>query len=143
MGRYEIIQAVIDGMKSISSKNGYYTDAGTNVYEWLERPLGEDEVPCIIVRDPKSSSDADSYSSMHTLNIEIDVIISDTKVTNTQSLKSHMSDVIKAFGVVCDETINQVGEYKGSEVIADFKGRTYATARLDFTITYAAEKWGH
>ena len=143
MRRDEIARAVITELKNISAANGYYTEAGANVHEWLERPLGEEETPCIIVRDPESSSSADSYTSMHILTFVIDVIIADSKVTNTMSLREHISDVIKAFGVVCDEVIHEIGEYKGSEVIADFKGRTYASARLKFTVTYSTGKWEH
>lgn len=142
MRRDEIVNAVVDGMKSISAKNGYYTDVGNeNVFEWLERPLGDEETPCIIVRDPKSTSDNNSYQNTHILEFEIDVIISDSQKVNTLNLRSLMSDVIKAFGVVCDEIIHEIGEYKGSETIADFKGRAFASARLDFTISYSTGKW--
>ncbi len=139
--RDEIVKTVVEEMKKISSANGYYTEAGSKVYEWLERPLGEEETECIIVRDPESSSSAESYTSSHTLTIEIDVVAAYTKNIDTMSFRMYISDVVKAFGVACDEVLNEIGEYKGSEVIAEYKGKSYASARLKFSITYSTPKW--
>ncbi len=141
MKRDEIVSAIVEEMRKISSRNGYYTEAGKKVFEWLERPLGDEETESIIIRDPESASEANGWTSTHILTIEIDVTAAYKKDVDTLSFRMYMSDVIKAFGVVCDEVLNVIGEYKGSEVVGEYRGKAYASARLKFTVTYSTQKW--
>jgi hypothetical protein len=47
-----IVSAIVTRLKGILVSSGYQTDAGKNVFLWRMTPLGGNEVPGCIVRDP-------------------------------------------------------------------------------------------
>ena len=47
-----IVVAIVTRLKGILVASGFQTDAGRNVFLWRTTPLGANEVPGCIVRDP-------------------------------------------------------------------------------------------
>lgn len=47
-----IVAAIVTRLKGILVSSGYQTDAGRNVFLWRATPLGANEVPGIILREP-------------------------------------------------------------------------------------------
>ncbi len=50
--RDSIVTSIVTRLKGILVSSGYRTDAGRNVFLWRTTPLGANEVPGCIVRDP-------------------------------------------------------------------------------------------
>ena len=145
MKRQEIITELIYRLKEIKVSNGYLSDAGANVYEWLQRPLTQgDDLPAIILRDTDDNVEQGSYNATHKLKIEIDVVASHKELT-IEHLREVVSDVIKNIGQTCegesDESLNLTCVYQGSEIHAEHAERLFGGARLTFVIQYESDKW--
>ena len=138
MLRQKIVTAIVEKMKEISTANGFYSDAGKNVFEWLDKSLGKDEYPAIIIRDI-SDNVADGQYLDHKLKIEIDIAVKDGGNT-TWNMREVSSDVIKSFGLL-EEKINYRFNYNGSDFLVDQKDTLYGGVRLDFEVLYQTGRW--
>ena len=138
MLRQEIVTAIVEKMKEISTANGFYSDAGKNVFEWLDKSLGKDEYPAIIIRDI-SDNVADGQYLDHKLKIEIDIAVKDGSNT-TWNMREVSSDVIKSFGLL-EEKIYCRCNYNGSDFLVDQKDTLYGGVRLDFEVLYQTGRW--
>ncbi|WP_108062703.1 hypothetical protein [Poseidonibacter lekithochrous] len=138
MVRQKIVGILVEQMEKISASNGFYSEAGTNVSEWREKPLQKDDYPAIIVRDVSSSAYDDS-SLKHSLKVEIDVAVSAGDKT-TWNMREVSSDVLKAFGYAEEELCFQC-EYKGSDSLLEHKDTTYGGVRLEFEVKYNTPRW--
>ncbi|MFY4767463.1 hypothetical protein ACOTV5_02395 [Aliarcobacter butzleri] len=138
MLRQEIVTAIVEKMKEISTANGFYSDAGKNVFEWLDKSLGKDEYPAIIIRDITDNT-ADGQYIDHKLKIEIDIAVKDGSNT-TWNMREVSSDVIKSFGLF-EEEINYRCNYNGSDFLVDQKDTLYGGVRLDFEVLYQTGRW--
>ena len=125
-------------MKLISAANGFYSEAGKNVFEWLEKPLDKDEYPAIIIRDVSDDTN-DGQILEHSLKVEVDVAVSN-KATSLWDMREVTSDVLKAFGVI-EDTINYKCNYLGSEFLVEQKDSVYGGVRLSFTVDYQTGRW--
>lgn len=138
MLRQEIVTAIVEKMKEILTANGFYSDAGKNVFEWLDKSLGKDEYPAIIIRDITDNT-ADGQYLDHKLKIEIDIAVKDGSNT-TWNMREVSSDVIKSFGLL-EEEINYRCNYNGSDFLVDQKDTLYGGVRLDFEVLYQTGRW--
>ena len=68
MRRQSIVSELLEKLEEIKISNGFYSDAGTNVLEWFDKPLEDDDFPALIVRDP-SDNVVDTTSLEHKLKI--------------------------------------------------------------------------
>ncbi len=50
--RDQVVAVIVNRLKEIRKTSGYQTDAGVNVFLWRTTPLGANEVPGCLVRDP-------------------------------------------------------------------------------------------
>jgi len=135
--RQNIVDEIVEQLRKISSANGFYSEAGKNVYEWLEKPLDFDEFPAIIVRDV-SDEVQDETVFYHKLKIEVDIAIKKDNVT--WNLREISSDVLKAFGVV-EENLGYRCFFKRSEFLVEHKDTLYGGARLEFEVSYETRRW--
>jgi len=136
--RQKIVTAIVDQMKFISSANGFYSEAGKNVFEWLDKPLDKDEYPAIIVRDPADNA-ADGQVLEHKLKIEIDIAVKDGK-NATWNMREVSSDVIKAFGQV-EDLLGYQCAYSGNEFLVEHRDTVYGGVRLEFEVNYITSRW--
>lgn len=139
MIRQKIIDSIVNNLKTISSDNGFYSEAGKSVFEWLEKPLEKHELPAIVVRDVSDDVSSNGSIDNHSLKIEIDILSSSGKHT-VWNLREVTSDVIKAFNLV-EKDLNFKCEYKGSDFLLEQKETSYAGGRLEFYIFYQSKKW--
>ncbi len=142
MKRQEIVTELIYRLKEIKVSNGFLSDAGDNVFEWLQRPLTNgDDLPAIILRDTDDNVEQGSYNATHSLKIEIDIVASHKELT-IEKLREVMQDVITNIGVTCEEILNYQCVYQGSEINAEHADRLFGGARLTFVVRYDTDKWG-
>ncbi len=139
MKRQSIVDSIVQELQKISSANGFYSEAGVNVYEWLSKPLDKDEYPAIIIRDIADDTTDDNQTLEHKLKVEVDIAINNKDKT-TWDMREVTSDVLKAFGVV-EDTLNYECKYNGSEFLVEHKDSVYGGVRLEFTITYHTGRW--
>lgn len=139
MIRQIIVDEIVKQMKEISSSNGFYSEAGKNVFEWLEKPLDKDELPGIIIRDVSDSATDNNTISEHILKIEVDIAVAAGKLT-TWKMREVTSDVIKAFSKV-EEALNFQCKFNGSEFLLEQKDTTYGGVRVEFDVLYQSRKW--
>jgi len=139
MKRQNIVTTIVEQMQKISSANGFYSQAGENVFEWKEKPLDKDEYPAIIVRDVSDNTTDENQTLDHKLKIEID-IATKGKDTATWDIREVISDVLKAFGLVENE-LNYICSYNGSDSLVEQKDTLYGGARLEFTVAYHSGRW--
>lgn len=138
--RQEIIDILMLRLKGISIANGYNNDL-MRVDEWAMSKLGEKEMPAIVLRDTGSSVDnSTSNSGANSLQIEIDVLVSD-KDTTMSKLRTIMSDVLRAIGNESDD-LPEYRTFDGDEILAEHQDRFYGGTRMKFTVVYYAEMWG-
>lgn len=138
MIRQTIVDEAIKQMKNISSSNGFYSEAGKNVFEWLEKPLDKDEYPAIIVRDPSDNIADQNNVFSHSLKIEIDIAVVGKNAP--WNMREVTSDVIKAFKGV-EDTLNFSCTCKGNDFIAEQKESLYGGVRVEFAVEYQSMKW--
>jgi hypothetical protein len=138
MKRQMIVDIIVDQMKKIQHENSFYSDAGKNVFEWLEKPLDKDEYPAIIIRDV-SDDTQDGQVLNHSLKIEVDIAVS-SKATTVWDMREVSSDVLKTFGVI-EDTINYQCAYLGSEFLLEQKDTVYGGVRLTFSVAYQTSRW--
>jgi len=138
MVRQSIVTKIVEQMQKISSANGFYSEAGTNVYEWLDKPLEKGQYPAIIVRDVSDEAN-DSQTLQHTLKVEIDIAVN-SKDNATWDMREVTSDVLQAFGKL-EEELNYDCKYLGSEFLVEHKDSVYGGVRCEFSITYFTRRW--
>lgn len=138
MKRQFIIDSIAEQLRLISATNGFYSEAGKNVFEWLEKPLDKDEYPAIIVRDVTDDV-SDGQILEHSLKIEVDVAVSN-KSTSLWDMREVTSDVLKAFGNL-ENTINYKCRYLGSDFLVEQKDTIYGGVRITFSVSYETPRW--
>lgn len=138
MKRQTIVDIIVEKMKLISAANGFYSEAGKNVFEWLEKSLDKDEYPAIIIRDVADDT-KDEQVLNHSLKVEVDIAVSN-KVTTLWDMREVTSDVLKVFGEI-ENAINYKCAYLGSEFLVEQKDTFYGGVRLTFTIAYQTGRW--
>lgn len=138
MKRQIIVDTIIEQMKLISSANGFYSEAGTNVFEWLEKPLDKTEYPAIIIRDI-SDDVSDNEILSHNLKIEVD-IATKSKSETLWDMREVSSDVLKTFGII-EDTLSYRCSYLGNDFLIDQKDTTYGGVRLNFVVEYKTTRW--
>ncbi len=137
--RQEIVDILMLRLKAISIVNGYANDLVT-VDEWRASKVNEKEMPALILRDTSSSvGNRASGSSDHTVQIEIDVLVSD-KSTTMAKLRTILADVLKAVGAESDD-LPEHRTYEGDEILAEHQDHLYGGARMKFTVVYDTPSW--
>jgi len=136
--RQKIVTEIVNQMQQISGAKGFYSEAGVNVYEWLEKPLDKDEYPAIIIRDVSDEAQEGQVLS-HSLKIEIDIAIKNGAET-TWDMREVSSDVLKAFGNV-EESLNYQCAFIGSDFLLEQKDTVYGGVRLEFKVNYQTRRW--
>lgn len=140
--RQQIITALDTRLKTITTANGYKTNAGRNVFDWLDRDLADTELDAIIYRDVSNQFQADYFGGTgNRLRIEIEGRTKQASTTAAQ-IRKIVDDIYKAvgtdetFGGLACETIPVSDELNIQQ--AD-KIMALATVILD--VYYLGAKW--
>ena len=137
--RQEIVDILKERLQNISTENGYENDI-VKVDEWAQSRLQDKDMPALVVRDTGSSVDnSTSASSSYRLQIEIDVLVSDSQTTMA-TLRTVMSDVLKAVGYESDD-FYEYRTFDGDEVLVEHQDKIYGGTRMKFTVVYDAAQW--
>lgn len=97
--RQQIIDAIVLRLQTITTANGYATNAGALVEDWPRR-FDDDECPALGVCDVTESSDKgdrESGTETHTLTVQVRVFVAAN--TPAPTLRAIIGDVQKAVGV--------------------------------------------
>ncbi len=137
MRRQSIVSELLEKLEEIKISNGFYSDAGTNVLEWFDKPLEDDDFPALIVRDP-SDNVVDTTSLEHKLKIEIDIAHKGKNCI--WNMRETSCDVLTAFKNL-EQAIGFQCKYLGNESLVDQKEKLYSGMRLEFEIIYQTRRW--
>ena len=107
--RNSIMSAVVTRMQGILISAGYYSNLGSNVFEWRPKvvteggasyvPTEQTELPALHIRDTADETERADLSGNedHTLAVEIEIAHEATATGVT--MRKHIEDVRKAIGV--------------------------------------------
>ena len=137
MTRQKIVDVVLENLKNIKIDKGFYSDAGKNVFEWMDKTLEDRDFPALIIRD--SSSKVNETSSLeHILKIEVDIAIKGKN--SIWSMREVSSDVLKTFGIV-ENILNFKINYLGFESLVEQRESMYSGTRMEFEVIYQTRKF--
>lgn len=142
--RQQIITALDTRLKTILVTGGYNSDAGENVFDWLDRDLDDSELDALIYRDKSNNADMNDFDSVsNKVIVEIEVKTKSASTTGAQ-VRKMIEDVYKAIGT--DETFGglALGTMPQGEII-DIRqsDKITGSATITIEIEYESTKWGY
>ena len=97
--RQKIVDEVDKELKTITKDNGYETNVGKNVFEWLDAPVEAKDLPAIVWRDRQDPITVDSkVTHIHDLTMEIELFATGASVPKT--MRKLIADVTKLIGKI-------------------------------------------
>lgn len=140
--RQQIMSALDTRLKLIKTTGGYKTNAGNNVFDWLDRDLDDSELDAIVYRDPANEIIEETFSQVsNKLRVEIDAKTKSTSTTAAQ-IRKIIEDIYKALGT--DETFGGLA-YQTSPASETIEIRQQdkimASATIAIDIYYIVTKW--
>jgi hypothetical protein len=140
--RQQIIDKVKARMQTITTANGYKTDAGQHVFTWLSRVLADSELDAIDIRDktcPQEQSSLSLYTNK--LRVEFEAKTKAASITD-EAAREILDDIYKAIGV--DDTWDGLAE--NTEPIENNmdiqqSDKIAGAATIVVEIEYTTEKW--
>jgi len=140
--RQRLIDKVDARFKTITTANGYQTNIGNHVFDWLERDLADNELDALIYRDPLSESEPGTihdYGNKMRLEIEVKTKSADT---TAKQVRKMIADVNKAIGV--DDRWGELAiDTQPESVIMDLQqyDKIAGSAHIVVMIEYDTDKW--
>lgn len=134
-----IMQAVMTRFAGIRTASGYYSNLGSNVYEWRPKvmleggisyvPTEQDELPALHVRDPDDQVTVADLSGNEDHELTLELEIAHEGGATAQEMRREIQDVRKAIKI--DRTW-------GGLARADFKDQnmTATTVRMQADRTF-------
>lgn len=95
--RQQIVTALAARLALIQVANGYQTDAGLNVNEWLVTPLELQDPPALNFRDEEDVIELTTGKDLHTLTIAIECYA--TGSSSPATLRLMLADIVRAIAV--------------------------------------------
>jgi len=138
----QIIDSLESRLKNILISNGFYTDAGNQVYLWRSAPFEVDEMPAINIRDRDDGLRQEWLGNPnrfdHELIVEIDLI-----TASAETLRQMIADVNHAIN--SDRTFDGLAidtEYVNVAILTDEHNENIVKGgRLKIQIIYQTEKF--
>ena len=93
--RQQIMTAIDTRLKTILTAGGYETNAGSNVYEFWDIALEEDELPAIIWRDGAEENEL-LVSTTQNRRLTVELTIQAVGTTAPATLRKIIADIEKA-----------------------------------------------
>lgn len=142
--RQDIVDAIDTRLKTIKTTAGYKTNAGNNVFDWLDRDLADSELDAIIYRDKSSVMDMSDFDSkMSSVIVEIEVKTKSTTTTAAQ-VRKMIEDVYKAIGT--DETWGGLALQtmpKTDDINVQQSDKITGSGTIMIEIQYESAKWSY
>lgn len=142
MVREQIVDAIADRFRQITTASGYNTDVGNSVYVWHHSPFSVDELPALNLRDESSDIEALTNSTERVrLTIRVDIVVSNSNPIPT--IRAILQDIRKAVAV--DETWGGLALYTvmvGDEIDSVSAEDIIASAFAKFYVFYDVPRWG-
>jgi hypothetical protein len=91
--RQSIITALITRLKEILIVNGFQTDIGTTVYEWLDYAVNETVLPCINVKD---TTDQIEITEVHIQRRILTVTLQVIDDCTIDEMRAYVGDIYSA-----------------------------------------------
>lgn len=136
--REEIINSIVEHLKTISIADGYSMDINGKVFEWQDSILSEADLPALLVRDTDDDADDDGIIS-HNLKIEVDAITqaAEDSVTNARAM---LGDIVKNLYELKGTGQIKDLKYIHSEIQTDQAKKITAAALTEFIIFYTSNR---
>lgn len=142
--RQQIIDILDAKLRAITIANGYHTNAGNNVYAWLDRPMQPSKLPAIVYRDAIVSKENGAIGTFRwSLQIEIAVFAEDG-VHTASTTRKVIADVLKAVGAGDAERWGGNAEdtiLGGSETAIERHDKIEGASVITINIIYDAPMW--
>jgi hypothetical protein len=139
--RQSIITNLKTRMQTIRTANGYNTEAGMNVFEWLEYSTDATVRPAIIIRDPEDN--VDQYGAHEKgRKLYVEIVVQTDGTDAVSDARSIIGDVEKAIGT--DETFSglcYMTEDAGNEMESKHEEDILATAKIKYNLYYKTGLW--
>jgi hypothetical protein len=139
--RQNIITALKTRMQTIRIGNGYNTDAGMNVFDWLEYSTDATVRPAIIIRDTDDS--VEEYGAhVKDRKLSVEILIQTDGSDAVKDARSIIGDVEKVLGT--DETLGgycYAAEDAGNEMESKHEEDILVTAKIKLMLHYRTGLW--
>lgn len=134
--RQQIVDAVAERFETITVNNGYQTDIGNSIYEWLSAPLNDDDPVSLIYRDRQNVTVVAIGCHEHTLTIEAVLII--THAATLATIRNMIADVVQCVGanLTWGGLAQDTGPPLDEEIELEHKGKKMAGVSIKFDIQY-------
>lgn len=142
--RQQIIDAIDTRFKAITTTNGYKTNIGVHVFDWLDRELADSELDALIYRDTVNEiiqGTIHDYSNQ--LHLEIEVKTKNASTTAKQ-VRMMIEDIYKAIGTDDRWSGLAIDTQPVSETI-DIQewDKIMGSATIVVVIEYDTDKWSY
>jgi hypothetical protein len=142
--RQQIITALDTRLKTIKKTASYKTDAGNNVFDWLDRDLADSELDAIVYRDKTNEISAEGFDvSGNRVRVEIEAKTKQASGTAAR-LREIIEDIYKAIGT--DESFGGLAiesSPAGESIDIDQVDTIRGNATIAIDISYMSPKWGY
>lgn len=142
--RQQIITALDTRLRTITIANGYKTNAGAHVFDWLDRDLADTELDAIVYRDPANEISQETFSQVdNRVRVEIEVKTKSASTTAAQ-VRKLIEDVYKAIGI--DETFGGLAHEAqpvSENIDIQQADKIMGSATVVIEIYYVSTKWSY
>ena len=151
--RNTLMSAVVARFQTITTANGYYSNLGSNVFEWRPRVLSEtgggyvpteqSELPALHVRDPLDEVIAVNLKGQETHSLNLELEISHEGGATAATMRKEVSDVLKAVSTDTKwsgEAQSTSQEYT-TETVRAQADRTFFRTLLRMKIVYTTSRY--
>ncbi len=139
--RQQIISALDTRLKAILVANGYQTNIGANVHDWLSETPSEDDLPILDYKDVSVSTEIGSFVDFtHEMSLIIRAAVKSG--TPMVAIRQVIADVDKAIGV--DHTFGQLAlitKRIGDESGVQIGDQVFAGCGINLLITFRTLGW--
>lgn len=139
--RQQIVTNLDTALKTITKLNGYKSDAGKNVFEWLETLTEITALPAIIWRDTdEARAFIGNIQEDRRLTVEIELLAAGT--TSPATMRDLLSDITRLVGFNKDWGGLAITTFPVSDTIGTEKeGKRVAGGLVVFEIAYRTKAW--
>ena len=142
-----IIAALDTVLKTILISNGYSTNAGQNVYDWITQNLPISSLPAYAYKNTGDTGGrivtiAGPVNSIREYILNLDVNCIAQGSTTRSQIRDMMADLMRAIGT--DQTFGGLAlytEFSGDETAIEQQEETVGSTTVKIAITYRTKIW--
>ena len=142
--RQQIIDKIDARFKTITTANGYKTNLGSHVFDWLDRELADSELDALAYRDVVNEIEPGTiHEYTNQLRLEIEVRTKNATTTAKQ-VRKMIEDVYKAIGTD-DRWSGLATDTQPVSEIIDIQqyDKIMGSAIIAVVIEYDTDKWSY